>query len=73
MIWGRTDKQKNAAKIKVGTQRIKFFYIPDQLNDGRWVWLEWVKQLYVDARSATGFAWRSVEVVPKPGVRKIGS
>jgi hypothetical protein len=35
MIWGRTHKQKEATKRKVGTEAIRFIWFPDQMKDGR--------------------------------------
>lgn len=63
MIWGRTTKQKEAAKRKAGDEVIKFMWLPDTMEDGRWCWLRWVRCVWSNVNS---MHWDIKEVVSNP-------
>jgi len=63
MIWGKTTKQKEAAKRKVGDEVIKFMWFPNVMEDGRWCWLCWVRCVWSNVNS---MHWDIKEVVSKP-------
>jgi hypothetical protein len=69
MIWGRTHKQKEATKRKVGTEAIRFIWFPDQMKDGRWCWLVWARCVYKYSRGAF-YYWSIKEVISKPEGRR---
>ncbi len=61
MIWGRTTEEKKAAKRKLHLSRIKFIWFPDQMEDGRWIWWEWVRCEYDEWMEC----WELKEVVER--------
>ena len=59
MIWGKTDKEKDDIQAKKDAHW--FAWHPVKLEDGRWVWLEYMARRYYCYRQGGRYEYRRLK------------